>query len=235
MIRRRDSPVVMDGLPHICAIVLILSRRRNSFERVILLELRRRRERSDWLRGTQQIGEDDGGVELALLNRAEHAGEHLVRVGAACGAVATTDFAGDDGRAQGLCRAPVGRVDRRVEQKREDCRVLDREMRGKALNDAATARLIDESNEPILEMTADDGDAVCGDGPAHPQSLLEDGLHPLGKLVFVLVANQPSTSSQQMRGMPMSAFCSVCQLLEYADPRHLSLRLSPPRVVTEPM
>jgi hypothetical protein len=54
------------------------------------------------------------------------------------------------------------------------------------LSDAATARLIDESIEPILEMAAGDGDAVCGDGPAppaitNPQSLLEDGLHPRGK------------------------------------------------------
>lgn len=64
---------------------------------MILLELRRRRERSDRLRGAQQLGEDDGGVELALLNRAEDAGKHFVRVGAARGAVAPTHFAGDDG------------------------------------------------------------------------------------------------------------------------------------------
>ena len=167
---------------------------------MILLELRRRRERSDRLRGTQQIGEDDGGVELALLNRAEDAGEYLVRVGTARGAVATTHFAGDDGGTQGLFSAPIGRVDRWVEQKREDRRVFDREMRGEPLSNAATARLIDESIEPILQMTAGDGDAVGGDGPAppavtNPQSLLEDGLHPRGKPAFVMVANQRSTSS----------------------------------------
>ena len=77
-------------------------------------------------------------------------------------------------------------------------------MRGEALSDTATARLIDESIEPILQMAAGDGDAVCGDGPAlpavtNPQSLLEDGLHPRGKPAFVLIANQRSTSSQQMR------------------------------------
>jgi hypothetical protein len=95
-----------------------------------LLERRRRRERGDRFWGTQQIGEDDGSVELARLNRAEDAGEHFVSVGAARGSVATTDFASDDGGAQGLFSAPVGRVDRRVEQKREDRGVFDREMRG---------------------------------------------------------------------------------------------------------
>jgi hypothetical protein len=171
---------------------------------VILLELRRRRERSDRRRGTEQVGEDDGGIELALLNRAEDAGEHLVRVGTARGAVTTTDFAGDDGGAQRLFRTPVGRVDRRVEQKREDRRVFDCEMRSEALSDAATARLIDESIEPILEMAAGDGDAVGGHGappPAvtNPQSLLEDGLHLWSKPVLGMVAHQRSTTSQQMR------------------------------------
>ena len=41
-------------------------------------------------------------------------------------------------------------------------------MRGKALSDAATARLIDESIEPMLEMAAGDGDAMWGDGPTPP-------------------------------------------------------------------
>src|SRR6266545_4417728 len=160
--------------------------------------------RSDWPWSAQQIGEDDGGVELALLNRAEDAGEHFVSVGTARGAVATTHFAGDDRGAQGLFRAPVGRVDRGVKEKREDRRVFDREMRGEAPRDAATARLIDESIEPILQMAASDGDAVCGDRPApppitNPQSLLEDGLHLRGKPALVLVVNQRATSSQQMR------------------------------------
>jgi hypothetical protein len=113
-------------------------------------------------------------------------------------------FAGDDGGARGSFSAPVGRVDRRVEQKREDRWVFDREIRGEALSGAATAGLIDESIEPILQMAAGDGNAVCGDGPAppavtNPQSLLEDGLHPRGEPAFVMVANQRSTSSQQMR------------------------------------
>ncbi len=170
---------------------------------VNLLELKRRRERHDRLWGTQQIGEDDGGVELALLNRAEDAGEHFVRVGAARGAVATADFAGDDRGAQCLFSAPVGRVNRRVEEKREDRRVFDREMRGEALGDTAAARLIDESIKPILQMAAGDGDAMCGEGPTppavtRPQSLLEDGLHPRGESMLVVIANQHSTSSQQM-------------------------------------
>jgi hypothetical protein len=51
-------------------------------------------------------------------------------VGATRGAIAATHLADDDGGTQGLFSAPVGRVDRRVEQKREDRRVIDREMRG---------------------------------------------------------------------------------------------------------
>jgi hypothetical protein len=118
---------------------------------VILLEQPRRRERCDRLRSAQQIGKDDGAVKLGLLNRAEDTGEYFVRMGTARRAIAATHFAGDDSGAQGLFRAPVGGVDRRVEQKHEDRWVFDREMRGEALGDAATARLIDESIEPILK------------------------------------------------------------------------------------
>jgi hypothetical protein len=117
----------MGDLPPRQRQVLILPRRAIW---LILLNLERRRERRGWFRGTQQIGEDDGRVQLALLNRTQHAGEHFVSVGATCGSVATADFAGDDGGAQGLFSAPVGGIDRRVEQKREDRRVFDREMRG---------------------------------------------------------------------------------------------------------
>ena len=49
--------------------------------------------------------------ELALLSGSYDGGEDLLSGGAAPGAIAAADFAGDDGRADGLFGAPVGGVD----------------------------------------------------------------------------------------------------------------------------
>ena len=141
---------------------------------------------------------------MALLNGAKDAGEHFLGVRAAVRPIAITDSARSDCWTQSLFGTPIRRVDRRVAQKGEDRGVFDREMRSKALGDAATARLINESIEPVFEMAAGDGDAVGGDSPVLPavtnlQPPLEDGLHPRGKPVFIMIANQRSTSSQQMR------------------------------------
>ncbi len=47
------------------------------------------------------------------------AGEHLLGVGAVTSAIAAADLAGDDGGADGVFRAPVGGVDRRVPEEGE--------------------------------------------------------------------------------------------------------------------
>jgi hypothetical protein len=171
---------------------------------VILLEGRRRRERTDWPWSTKQGRENFGGIELALLNGAKHAGEHLLRVCAAVSAVPTTDFARDDGGPQGLFGAPVGRINHRVEQKGEDRRVFDREVGGKALGDTSATRLIDERVEPVFEVAASDGDAARRDralAPAivNPQRLLEDTADAWREGPLLMIADEGATTPEQMR------------------------------------
>lgn len=152
----------------------------------------------------EQGREDIGGIELALLNGAKHAGEYLLRLRAAVGAVAATDFAGDDGGTQGLFGAPVGGIDRGIEQKGEDRRVFDREVRGKALRDTPAARLIDEGIELVLEMAARDGhtprrDRVLAPAIAHPQGLLEDAGDAGREGPLAMIADEGPTAAEQMR------------------------------------
>lgn len=141
---------------------------------------------------------------MALLDGAKHTGEYLLRLRAAIGAVAATDFAGDDGGAQGLFGAPVGRIDRGVEQKGEDRREFDRQVRGKALRDPPAARPIDEGIELVLEMAARDGDPVRRDrvlapAIAHPQGLLEDAADAWRKGPLLMIADEHATAAEQMR------------------------------------
>jgi hypothetical protein len=59
-----------------------------------------------------------GRVEAALIGGAEHAGEDLLTGRAAAGAIAAAArFAGDDGWPQRMLGAPIGGVERRVEEK----------------------------------------------------------------------------------------------------------------------
>ena len=57
---------------------------------------------------------------MSLLGGANDAGEGLLSLGPAPGAVTAAHFARDDGRANRLLRAPVGRVEGRVKQERPD-------------------------------------------------------------------------------------------------------------------
>lgn len=55
------------------------------------------------------------------MGGAQHAGEHVLTVGAAGGAIpAATHLAGDDGGPEGLLGAPIGGVQGGVEEKAED-------------------------------------------------------------------------------------------------------------------
>ena len=71
----------------------------------------------DGVGGAEHRGEQRGEVELPLVSRPNDAGEYLLGVGSVAGAVSAADLAGDDGGADGLFGAPVGRVDGRVPEK----------------------------------------------------------------------------------------------------------------------
>ena len=72
-----------------------------------LLDGRRRRERGDGVRGSQEVAEDRRSVQLTLVHRPEHTGEDFLRVGASSGAITATNFARDDGRPQRVFGAPI--------------------------------------------------------------------------------------------------------------------------------
>ena len=74
----------------------------------------------DRVGGAQHRGEQRRQVEVSLACGAYDAGEDLLGVGALAGAVAAAHLADDDGGPDGLFGAPVGGVDRRVPQERED-------------------------------------------------------------------------------------------------------------------
>lgn len=56
---------------------------------------------------SEKIREDRSGVKLTLLNRAKDTREDLVSMGALAGAVAATDLASHDARAEGVFGAPM--------------------------------------------------------------------------------------------------------------------------------
>ena len=150
---------------------------------MILLNRRRRREGDDRARTSQEFRQDRGGVQVALLNRAQGAGEHFLGMRATRGAIAAADFPCDDGRAQGVFGTPVGGVDgRRLEHKGEDRGEFGGEMRRKGLGNASTTGMIDEGIELILQMTARDGDTGRRDlasqiAVADLQGVLQQALH----------------------------------------------------------
>ena len=113
---------------------------------------------------TQEIDQDLRGVEPALLSGAHDAGEHLLCLGTACRAVAATDFAVDHGGAEGLFRAPVGRIDGGVAEKAKEGRQFDTQMRGKAVHRGERADVVERRQDPTDQVAACDRDAVVGAG-----------------------------------------------------------------------
>ena len=96
------------------------------------------------------------------MSRPHDAGEHLLGVGPVAGVIAAADLAGDDGGADGLFGAPVGRVDGRVPEKGEYGRELGVEMRSEALGIVERRRRVDEATEAGEQSTADRGQTVVG-------------------------------------------------------------------------
>ena len=152
----------------------------------------------------KEVDEDCGSVQVALLRRAEDTGEDLLGVCAPGGAIATRHLAIDDGRPQGLFGAPVGGVDRGIEEKAEEGGEFDAEMRGEAAHGRQRADVIERRVQPRRDMAAGDRGPVPRDRPGVPpvanaERLLQRGLHPAGKLRAGMILAQVATPSQQMR------------------------------------
>jgi hypothetical protein len=149
------------------------------------------------------VTEDRRGIQVALVNRAEHTREDFLRVRATGRAIPATDFARDNGGAQRVFGAPVRRINGGVEQEGEDARALVREMIGEALREARPTRVVDEGVESIDEVATSDGDTVRRDSagaPAipHAEALLDQRGDSRREPVFVVIADEIAAAPQQM-------------------------------------
>ena len=109
---------------------------------------------------------------------------------------------GDDGGADGLFGAPVGRVDGRVPEKGEHGGELGVEMRSEALG-------VVERRGRVDEAATDRGQAVVGQLPlvaaaAQGEPGFEDGFHLTGPGAVGMVVAKILATPQQMRLIPIS-------------------------------
>jgi hypothetical protein len=142
-------------------------------------------------------------VETALVRRAQNRGKNLLRVSAALGAIATTDFARHNRRPERMFSAPVGRVDsQRIEEKREEGWPLDGQMRREAPHVGDRTRMIEEPIEsldqsPTRHSKAVDRDVSVAIAIAQRQCLLQQisNGHAEGG-TWVIGAELPGTPQQ---------------------------------------
>ena len=158
----------------------------------------------------QQIDQDLGRVKPALLSRAHNAREDLLGVGAAVRPVAATDFAVDHGGPEGLFGAPVGRVDGGVEEKAEQGRQFDTQMRGKPLHGGERPDVVERREDLGDQVPPRHGDAMVGDGPggapvAEAQRLLQGRVDSRGKRGARMIVDQVVRPSQEVRDARLMA------------------------------
>ena len=131
------------------------------------------------------------------------AGEDLLGVGALSGAVAAAHLADDDGGPDGLFGAPVGGVDRRVPQEREDGAEFAGQVRGEALGVVVRRRVVDQPAEPGEQSAAGGGQTVgaqtAGVAPvAQREAGLQGVPHLSGPPAVGMILEQMLTASKQV-------------------------------------
>jgi len=147
-----------------------------------------------------------GGIEAALIDGAEHAGEHLLTVSAASRAItAATHFARHDGGPQRVFGAPVGRVERGVKEKAEDGVEFDDEVLLKASHTKmTTGRALEQAAQPLNVLAARHREALrrhvaTAMRVTRRQRGLQDGLHRGDQGLSRIVEEQHATSPQEVR------------------------------------
>ena len=119
---------------------------------------------------------------MALTRGADHTREDLLGPCAAGRPIPATDLAIDDGGADGVFSAPVGRVDVGGPQEGEHSRELAVEMPGEALGRRQSGRRVDEPAQAGKQAPAGPSEALLGDRVGIPpiaerEGVGEDGLH----------------------------------------------------------
>ena len=92
-----------------------------------------------------------------MLSGAQHAGEHLLGVGAASRTIPAADLSVDDGRTQGVLGAPIGGVDGGVEEKAEERRQLGAQMGGESLHVGDGTDVVQRREQVSQHMTTGHG------------------------------------------------------------------------------
>ena len=123
--------------------------------------------------------------------------------GAAFGSITAEHLPRDDGWSERVFGAPVGRVDRiGFKKKSEDRWEFDGKMGRKSAGHSGRARTIDDGVELILEMSARNRDAACGDASvlilgADPQGVLEDPLHAGREVAFPMTGSECNSGAMR--------------------------------------
>lgn len=110
-----------------------------------------------------QRGDDERGrIEAALLGGSEDRGKHLLGLGPARGAIAApAHLAGDHGGPQGMLGAPIGGIERRVDEEAEDGLEFGPQMGGEAAGVGEPAGACrEQSVEAVDVVAARDGEAL---------------------------------------------------------------------------
>ena len=129
-----------------------------------------------WARTPEQRGKEFGEVDESLSCGADDAGEDLLGLRAADRPIAATDFAIDDGRADGLLGAPVGRVHLGRPQEGEHGGEFAVEMGGEALGGRQGGRRVEEPPEAREQAPTGHGEAVIGERVCRPSIAEREGV-----------------------------------------------------------
>ena len=141
---------------------------------------------------------------MALPRRADHTREDLLGPRAAGRAIPATDLAIDDGGADGVFGAPVGRVHVGGPQEGEHGRELAVEMGREALGRGQGGRRVDEPAQAGEQAPIGHGEPLIGDrlriAPiAEREGVGEDGLHAGRPGAPRMVGVEQTTPAEQMR------------------------------------
>ena len=140
---------------------------------------------------------------MALTRGADHTREDLLGPCAAGRPIPATDLAIDDGGADGVFSAPVGRVDVGGPQEGEHSRELAVEMPGEALGRRQSGRRVDEPAQAGKQAPSGPSEALLGDRVGIPpiaerEGVGEDGLHAGCPRAPRMVGTERATPAEQM-------------------------------------
>ena len=152
---------------------------------------RHRIRRGRWDRKARNIvPNSDGRSTLRCRAVRTIAGEDLLDVGALAGAVAAAHLADDYGGPDSLFGAPVGGVDRRVPQEREEGAEFAGQVRSEALSVVVRRGVVDQPAELGEQATADGSQTVVADSTgvapiAQREGGLQGVLHVAGAVGMI--------------------------------------------------